>query len=290
MLRTVSPANQTTSSKRLALRRDSRGRNHRTLPHDMSCGRSDFDHPIYGIAAPLTSGHCWVRATPLDAKHLFLISPEFGINFILISILIGAPRRPGGGTEMKWIFARLFFAAAAAFAAVPSIGWAKTVRECEAEWKANKAAIQASGQTKKDFVAACRAETAPAPGTTMTTPPAAPKPGAPVALPEPSRVPASRVAPTKSGEFTTEAEVKAKCPSDTVVWCNTNSGVYHYAGTHNYGHTKSGAYICKADTAAAGCRPAKNERHFRKAVFCRRRGLCRRSLYRMGEDGQRVRG
>jgi hypothetical protein len=25
------------------LRRDSRGRNHRTLPHDMSCGRSDFD-------------------------------------------------------------------------------------------------------------------------------------------------------------------------------------------------------------------------------------------------------
>jgi hypothetical protein len=161
---------------------------------------------------------------------------------------------------MKWIFARLFFAAAA-FAAVPSIGWAKTVRECEAEWKANKAAIQASGQTKKDFVAACRAETAPAPGTTTTTPPAAPKPGAPVASPEPTRVPASRVAPTKSGEFTTEAEAKAKCPSDTVVWCNTNSGVYHYAGTHNYGHTKSGAYMCEADTAAAGCRPAKNERH-----------------------------
>jgi hypothetical protein len=161
---------------------------------------------------------------------------------------------------MKWIFARLFFAAAA-FAAVPSIGWTKTVRECEAEWKANKAAIQASGQTKKDFVAACRAETAPAPGTTMTTPPEAPKPRAPVASPEPSRVPASRVAPTKSGEFMTEAEAKAKCPSDTVVWCNTNSGVYHYAGTHNYGHTRSGAYMCEADTAAAGCRPAKNERH-----------------------------
>jgi hypothetical protein len=45
------------------------------------------------------------------------------------------------------------------------------------------------------------------------------------------------------------------------VWCNTNSGVYHYAETHNYGHTKSGAYMCEADTAAAGCRPAKNERH-----------------------------
>jgi hypothetical protein len=163
---------------------------------------------------------------------------------------------------MKWIFARLFFAAGAtAVAAVPSIGWAKTVIECEAEWKSNKAAIQASGQTKKDFVAACRAETAPAPGTTTPTPPATPKPGAPAASPEPSRVPASRVAPIQSGEFTTEAEAKAKCPSDTVVWCNTNSGVYHYAGTHNYGHTRSGAYMCEAATAAAGCRPAQNERH-----------------------------
>ena len=51
---------------------------------------------------------------------------------------------------MKLIFARLFFAAAVAFAAVPSIGWAKTVRECEAEWKANKAAIQASGLIHSD--------------------------------------------------------------------------------------------------------------------------------------------
>ena len=58
--------------------------------------------------------------------------------------------------------------------------------------------------------------------------------------------------------FLTEA--KAKCPSDTVVWVKTNSGIYHYAGTHNYGHTKSGVYMCEADSAAEGYRPAKNER------------------------------
>src|SRR5262245_45384547 len=49
---------------------------------------------------------------------------------------------------MKRLIAGLLFSGAVAFAAVP-IGLAKTVKECEAEWKANKAAIQASGHTKK---------------------------------------------------------------------------------------------------------------------------------------------
>ena len=38
-----------------------------------------------------------------------------------------------------------------------SIGSSKTVAQCNAEYAANKAAIRASGQTKRDFVAACRA-------------------------------------------------------------------------------------------------------------------------------------
>src|SRR5207247_10847101 len=37
-----------------------------------------------------------------------------------------------------------------------SLAQQKTVKECDAEWQANKAAIQASGKTKKDYVAACR--------------------------------------------------------------------------------------------------------------------------------------
>jgi hypothetical protein len=39
------------------------------------------------------------------------------------------------------------------------------------------------------------------------------------------------------------------------------SGVYHFAGTHNYGTTKEGAYMCETNTAVAGFRAAKNEKH-----------------------------
>ena len=61
--------------------------------------------------------------------------------------------------------------------AAPGSLWAqqKTVKECNAEWTANKAAIQASGKKKKDFIAECRgtASSAAAPA------PAQPAPGAP---------------------------------------------------------------------------------------------------------------
>ncbi len=51
---------------------------------------------------------------------------------------------------------------------------AKTLAECNREYAADKAAIKASGQTKKDYVAACRsgasppAATAPSPEPTPT--------------------------------------------------------------------------------------------------------------------------
>ena len=49
-----------------------------------------------------------------------------------------------------------------------------------------------------------------------------------------------------------EAEAKARCPDDTVVWVNTKgkSHAYHYAGTRWYGTTKQGAYMCEADARA----------------------------------------
>ena len=49
-----------------------------------------------------------------------------------------------------------------------------------------------------------------------------------------------------------------------VVWVNTKSRIYHYQGTHNYGHTKEGAYMCEADAKAAGDRASRsisNHRH-----------------------------
>jgi hypothetical protein len=54
---------------------------------------------------------------------------------------------------------------------------------------------------------------------------------------------------------------KARCPSDTVVWANLNSKIYHFSGHKDYGNTKDGAYMCEKDAAAQGVRAAKNEKH-----------------------------
>ena len=61
---------------------------------------------------------------------------------------------------------------ALAFAAAPAS--AKTVKECDAEYAANKGAIKGSGEKKKDFVDACRAGTESIPGGAATAPAAAP--------------------------------------------------------------------------------------------------------------------
>lgn len=89
--------------------------------------------------------------------------------------------------------------AAFAFAAVPTLAHAKTAKECEANWKSNKAEIQKSGQKKKDFMTQCRAsdssakadtkatsdKTAAAPAKPATT---ASKPAASAAEGQPGRV------------------------------------------------------------------------------------------------------
>jgi hypothetical protein len=63
-----------------------------------------------------------------------------------------------------------------------------------------------------------------------------------------------------AGQFSSEAEAKSHCPGDTVVWANTGTKVYHYAGTAPYGKTKRGAFMCERETAAAGLRAARNEK------------------------------
>ncbi len=156
----------------------------------------------------------------------------------------------------------------------------KTAKECDAEYKANKEAIKASGQRKKDFVAACRAGTetiptgatpaAPAPSaaptpaptstpapTTAPAVPSTPAPSAAPAAPEPESRPTATTAPISASE----AQAQASCPSETVVWVNTRSHVYHFKGTHNYGTTKHGTYMCEAAAKAAGDRAAENEKH-----------------------------
>jgi hypothetical protein len=73
-------------------------------------------------------------------------------------------------------------------------------------------------------------------------------------------------APVGKGAFRFEDQARAHCPSDTVVWVNTYSRIYHfpgvsYHGQNYYGHTKEGAYMCEGDAKAAGNRPASDERH-----------------------------
>jgi hypothetical protein len=149
----------------------------------------------------------------------------------------------------------------------------KTVKQCNEEWTAGKAAIQASGKTKKDFVAECRGGTAaaaPAPATTPAAAPAnPPAAAAPSAVPPAAAAPAKRravaapaapAAPSGEGQFPTEAEAKAHCPGDTVVWANLTSKVYHFSASRVYGKTKKGAYMCEKESVSAGFRASKNEK------------------------------
>ena len=157
-------------------------------------------------------------------------------------------------------------AAAAAPASAPAAVGSKTVKECDEEYAANKDAIKASKQTKKDFVAACRVGTAVIPAAAAPVAPAAAPPPTPAApstvAPAPASVaPKPHVGAAGAGGFSSDTQAKARCPTDTVVWVNTKSRIYHFPGTHEYGSTKQGTYMCEADAKAAGDRAAKNEQH-----------------------------
>jgi hypothetical protein len=152
-------------------------------------------------------------------------------------------------------------AAPAPAAVAPGV---KTAKECDAEYKANKEAIKASGQKKRDFVAACRAGTETIPSEAAPAAPATNAPPAPAqtaAPAAPARPSAGATESTPAPVSASEAHAQASCPVDTVVWVNTRSGIYHFKGTHNYGTTKEGTYMCEAAAKAAGDRAAENEKH-----------------------------
>jgi hypothetical protein len=158
----------------------------------------------------------------------------------------------------------------------PVFAQQKTAKACQAEWQANKAANQAAKITEKAYVEKCRADSAkPAAATTEPAKPAAPAASAPQQAPKPAATaPAKPAAPaaaapkpapaataTGANQYATEAEAKIRCPLDTVVYVNLSSKIYHFAGHKDYGNLKKGAYMCEKDTAAAGARAAKNEKH-----------------------------
>jgi hypothetical protein len=155
-------------------------------------------------------------------------------------------------------------AASIAILAAASQAQQKTARACEAEWRANKAAIQGSGKTKKAFMVECRAGTGQ-PAAARQAQPAPDQSAAPLTPRQAARERAARnrratATSAGAGEFATEAQAKAHCPGERVVWANTRSKIYHRPGSRAYGTTKKGAYMCEKDTAAAGIRSAKNEK------------------------------
>jgi len=160
-------------------------------------------------------------------------------------------------------------AASAAAPAAPSsganapepAGRSKTAKACRDEWRANRESNRAAGVTEKDYVANCRAG-----GTASRSaqPPAAPSQSAAAPAQAPARsksAPAPQAAPTGANQYASEAQAKARCPADTVVWANADSKVYHFSGHHNYGNTKDGAYMCERDAIAESFRAAENEKH-----------------------------
>ena len=145
------------------------------------------------------------------------------------------------------------------------------MRLCASQWKEAKAAGTTAGQTWPQFLSQCRARqgsTASSSGGFAPAPAPAPAPASQSGSlfpwwqqSAPSTAPASNAgAPSalQAGQYTTELAARARCPSDTVVWVNTPTRIYHYSGTRYYGHTLKGAYMCEADARGGGYRAARN--------------------------------
>ena len=80
-----------------------------------------------------------------------------------------------------------------------------------------------------------------------------PKAG-PLIAPPPSPSGAENASQT----FDDASTAQAQCPSDTVVWVNSNSGIYHMPGERWYGNTENGFYMCQRAANAAGYRETEN--------------------------------
>ncbi len=115
------------------------------------------------------------------------------------------------------------------------------------------AALFALGVAAPAFAQSAMAPTsAPAASSTMA-PATTTKPAKPAKVKK-----TTTASKSTAGRFKTEAEAKASCPMDTVVWASSKSKAYHLSTSKLYGKTKSGAYECQKTANAAGYHAAKN--------------------------------
>jgi hypothetical protein len=146
------------------------------------------------------------------------------------------------------------------------------MKQCGAQWQAAKAAGTTGGATWPQFLKSCRAQlasttSAPPQGGFMPAPAPAPAPtpaptqsGSLFPWQRPAAPPAGSAASTGGGSASPQ-QARYHCPGSTVVWVNEHSHIYHFPGTRDYGHTKSGAYMCEAEAQTSSNRAAMNERH-----------------------------
>lgn len=67
------------------------------------------------------------------------------------------------------------------------------------------------------------------------------------------------VAAKAQQQYNSEGNAMSHCSGQIVVWMNVPSKIYHYAGSRDFGTTKSGGYMCLSDADKMG-RAAKNEK------------------------------
>ena len=179
----------------------------------------------------------------------------------------------GGGTAAAPTAAPASTTAAAPAPATQASSPQQKMKDCNASATSQKL----SGTARRNFMSSClTGNTAAAPAAapaspTASAPAAAPAPTANAPQQQPSR--AARTAPASTttgsaagtagaqpGQFSTEAVAQSSCGTDTVVWVNTDSHIYHFKNNANYGKTKQGAYMCERDAISAGSHAAKNEK------------------------------
>jgi hypothetical protein len=136
----------------------------------------------------------------------------------------------------------------------------KTAKACRDEWRADKANFQIKGVTEKSYIAGCRggqtgstANQPAADGTSSTS--------RWTDIFRQNETTGTRTQPgvRTQGQYQGEAEARARCNGDTVVWANLDSKIYHFAGKKPYGHTKQGAFMCEREAMSQGIRASKSE-------------------------------
>jgi hypothetical protein len=74
----------------------------------------------------------------------------------------------------------------------------------------------------------------------------------------PSTTPDRSLTARAKNQFASEAEARSNCGTDTVVWVNKRSRVYHVAGSPSYDSTAYGAFMCRAQAKRTGSFRAAN--------------------------------